>query len=65
MIKPPPNVLELPLHERACMAMQAAVEGVILEKAAKGGTLFIWRDGKVVEVASDEVREMAARILAE
>ena len=47
------------------MAMKAAVEGVILENAARGSTIFIWRDGKVVEVSNAELREMAARILAE
>jgi len=65
MTKPPANVLELPLHERAAMAMKAAVERVILENAARGSTIFIWRDGKVVEVSNAELREMAARILAE
>ncbi len=64
MTKPPANVLELPLHERAAMARKAAVEKIILRNAASGGTIFILRDGKVVEVPNAELREMAARILA-
>jgi hypothetical protein len=33
MIKPPPNVLDLPLHERAEMALKAAVKKNILQSA--------------------------------
>ncbi len=56
MIKPPPNVLELPLLERAAMAMKAAVENAIEEHAREGLPLYIWRDGKVVAVPADELR---------
>jgi hypothetical protein len=56
MIKPPPNVLELPLQERAAMAMRAAVEKVIEEHAREGLPLYIWRDGKVVAVPAEELR---------
>jgi hypothetical protein len=65
MIKPPPNVLELPLEERAEMAMKAAVEKVILEAAREGRPIHIWRDGAVVEVSVEELRELAAVIVAE
>ena len=34
MTKPPANVLDLPLEERAEMALKAAVENVILEVPA-------------------------------
>ena len=56
MIKPPPNVLELPLHERALMALKAAVEEVIEEHIREGLPLYIWRDGKVVAVPAEELR---------
>lgn len=56
MIKPPLNVLELPLLERAAMAMEAAVEKVIEEHAREGLPLYIWRDGKVVAVPAEELR---------
>lgn len=65
MIKPPPNVLQLPLEERAEMAMKAAVEKVILEAARDGRPINIWRDGAVVEVPVEELRELAALIIAE
>jgi len=65
MTKPPPNVLDLPLQDRAEMAMKAAVEKVILEAAREGYPIYVWRDGAVVEVPVEELRERAARILAE
>ena len=57
MIKSPPNVLDLPLLDRAQMAMDAAVEKVIEEHARKGLPLYIWRDGKVVAVQAKELLE--------
>jgi hypothetical protein len=54
MTKPPPNVLELPMLERATLAMKAAVERVIEEHAREGLPLYIWRDGKVVAVPAEE-----------
>jgi hypothetical protein len=36
MIKPPPNVLDLPLEERAEMALKAAVEKLVVEHARLG-----------------------------
>jgi hypothetical protein len=65
MTRPPANILELPFHERAAMAMKAAVEKVILKNAANGSTIFVVRNGEIVEVSNAELREMAARILAE
>jgi hypothetical protein len=56
MKKPPANVLELPLEERALMALEAAVEKVWEEHAREGLPIYIWRDGKVVEVSPEEVR---------
>ena len=56
MIKPPANVLELPLLERATMALEAAIEKVIEEHAREGLPLYIWRDGQVVAVPAEELR---------
>jgi demethoxyubiquinone hydroxylase (CLK1/Coq7/Cat5 family) len=56
MIKPPLDVLKLPLLERAAMAMKAAVETVIEEHVREGLPLYIWRDGKVVAVPAKELR---------
>jgi hypothetical protein len=56
MIKPPLNVLDLPLLERAAMAMEAAMEQVIEEHAREVLPLYVWRDGKVVAVPAEELR---------
>lgn len=65
MIKPPPNVLQLPLHQRAEMALKAAVEKVFIDHARQGLPLYIWRDGKTVELTPEEVKAEAARMQAE
>jgi hypothetical protein len=56
MKKPPPNVLDLPLVERAEMALKAAVENAIQEHARNGFSIYVMRDGKIVEVSAEEIR---------
>lgn len=46
MTEPPTNVLELPLEQRAEMALKAAVERVIVEHARQGLPIYVWRDGR-------------------
>jgi hypothetical protein len=53
---PPPNVLELPLEERAFMALEAAVERAMEEHARAGHSVYVERDGKIVEVTAEELR---------
>jgi hypothetical protein len=65
MTKPPANVLELPLEQRAEMAFKAAVEEVIVEHARQGLPMYIWREGKVVELSPEELRAESARLQAE
>lgn len=65
MIKPPANVLELPLEQRAEMALKAAVEKVIVEHARLGLPIYIWREGKIVELSPEELQAEAARLQAE
>ena len=50
------SILELPLAERAEMALKAAVDRVIQERARQGLPIFVWRDGKVVEMSPEELR---------
>jgi hypothetical protein len=57
MIKPPPDVFELPILERAALAMKAAIEEVIEEHAREGLPMYIWRDGRVVAVPAEELRK--------
>jgi hypothetical protein len=65
MTKPPANVLELPLEQRAEMAFKAAVEEVIVEHARQGLPIYIWREGKVVELSPEDLRAESARLQAE
>ena len=65
MIKPPGNVLELPLEQRAEMALKAAVEKVIVEHSRQGLPIYIWRDGKVVEMSLEQLRQRSASIRAD
>ena len=57
MITPPANVLELPLHVRAEMALKAAVEKVIEENVRCRLPIYIWRDGKVVDILPEELHK--------
>lgn len=59
MIHPTPHVLELPLLERAEMAMRAAMKRVIEEHISEGLPLYVWRDGKVVAVPPRELRKQS------
>jgi len=54
--KPPRSILKLPLHVRAEMARKAAVKKAIAEHARQGHPIYVWRDGKVVEVSAEELR---------
>jgi len=44
MTKPPANILELPIVERAEMALKAAVEKVIEAHVRDGRPIHIWRE---------------------
>lgn len=57
MTKPPKNVLDLPLLDRAEMAMKAALEKVIEEHSREGLPLYVWREGKVVAVPAKDLRK--------
>ena len=56
MSKPSKAVLRLPLLKRAEIAFKIAVAKAIDEHARLGLPVYIWRDGKVVELSPDEVR---------
>jgi hypothetical protein len=59
MISPPVNILDLPMEERALMALKEAVDEVIEEHIREGLPLYIWRDGKVVAVPPEELRALS------
>ena len=60
MNRVPKSVLRLPLEKRAEIAFKEAVEEVIDEHARLGLPLYIWRDGKVVGLSAEEIRNDSA-----
>lgn len=47
------------------MALKAAVEKMFIDHAQRGLPIYVWRDGKTVELSPEEVRAEAARMQAE
>jgi len=57
----PGSVLNLPLNVRAEMALREAVREALEEKARLGLPAYIWRDGKLIAVPPEEIREFLAK----
>jgi len=53
------HVLGLPLEKRAEIAFKAAVAKAIDENARLGLPVYVGRDGKVIQLSSDELRELS------
>lgn len=62
---PSADILALPLHVRAEMAMNAAFEKLVRERLRAGLLLYSWRDGKVVAIPPEELREFLAHFSPE
>ena len=58
MSKPTKSILRLPLEKRAEIAFKIAVAKAIDEHARLGLPVYIWRDGKVVALSPDQVRDL-------
>jgi hypothetical protein len=56
MSKPTKAVLRMPLEKRAEIAFKIAVAKAIEEHSRLGLPVYIWRDGRVVELPPNEVR---------
>ena len=56
MTKLPKDVLDLPLEERAFIALKAAVKKLRIDHARRGLPLHVWQDGKVVEISAEQLR---------
>ena len=65
MTKVPANVLELPISERGLIALKAAIKKAIEEHAREGLPIYVWRDGKVVEIPPDQLAAESALLQAE
>jgi hypothetical protein len=55
MSKPSPEVLQLPLWRRAEIVFKVAVAKAIEEHARLGFPIYMWRNGRVVELSPAEV----------
>jgi hypothetical protein len=55
------ELLELPLEERAILALRAAVRKAIAERKRAGLPVYIWSKGKVVELGSRRPARSTAR----
>jgi len=62
---PAAEILALPLHVRAEMAMKAASEKLIKEHLRDGSPVYIWRDGQVVALQGQELQDLLSTISAE
>jgi hypothetical protein len=56
MTKPNANPVELSLHDRAALAMKTAIEKLKIDHARRGLPLYIWEDGRVVEVSAEQLK---------
>jgi hypothetical protein len=59
MRKPSKEVLRLPLEKRAEIAFKIAVAKAIDEHSRLGLPVYIWRNGKVVELSPDNAHSVA------
>ncbi|MFZ0964424.1 MAG: hypothetical protein WAO35_26460 [Terriglobia bacterium] len=57
----PQNVLDLPLEERALLALKAAVKKAIAERMREGLPVYVWADGKVVDLTGKKRRAGSRR----
>jgi hypothetical protein len=64
MTKPPSNIMNLPIEDRAQIALNAAVENVIVEHARLGMPLHVIEGGKVIQIRPEKVKQMAEELLA-
>jgi hypothetical protein len=56
MTKPNTNPVELSLHDRAALAMKTAIEKLKIDHARRGLPLYIWENGRVVEVSAEQLK---------
>lgn len=59
------NVLSLPLEVRTEMALRAASEKLIKEHLRDGSPVYIWRDGQIVALQQQELRDLLSSLSAE
>jgi hypothetical protein len=60
-VKPSAEILDLPLEVRADLAMKAAFQKLVEEHARDGRPVYVWCNGKVVEMSAEEMRAYSSR----
>jgi hypothetical protein len=56
MSRTPKNILKLPMEERALLALKDAVKEAIAERTREGLPVYVWKDGKVVDLNAHKSR---------
>jgi hypothetical protein len=56
------KLLDLPLEERALLALKSAVKKAIAERSRQGLPVYIWSGGKVVELAARRLRARSPHV---
>ena len=51
-----PKILDLPLEERALMALKDGVKKAIAERRRLGLPVYVWSEGRVVDISSARKR---------
>jgi hypothetical protein len=57
----PQDVLNLPLQDRALLALRSAVKKAIAERTRQGLPVYIWSGGKVVDLTANRRRARSRR----
>ena len=57
MSRVPVNVLTLPMEQRALMALRSAVRKAIAERRKLGLPIYIWSNGRVVDISRRTARK--------
>jgi hypothetical protein len=57
----PENISDLPMNVRAEMALREGIRKALEENVRLGLPAYIWRDGKVVAVPPEEIKEFLAK----
>ena len=52
-----PEVLALPIQERAALATQEAFRRAVEEHVREGLPMYVWRDRRVVAVSAEQLLE--------
>ena len=61
MTSVPQKILNLPLEQRALLALKAAVKKAIAERTREGLPVYVWSDGNVVDLSANKSHTSSRR----